>query len=1730
MSYYNKYGAQRTPPRKSLTQPSATSPFCTSPCQLQELTLDPDGTYNHAVGGYQTSNIGQARSRSVKEFEETLTALRKENFNLKLRIYFLEERMGTNFGMDKENAIKKNIELKVEVESYKKELAEKQDLLCQAVKAMELDEEEHIKVKDELQQKVNNLQNQLDSLQQKYDDATGDHGDRGFDDDKEFYERNFEKHCSHEPYIQELENKIKELENALEKSKENARDLDNLLQLTENRSSNLASVEEELKEKENALKKQQVDIEERNKIVSNYRVRVSKLEDDLIEKKNDIDFIAKELKEKCLLVQDLKHDNEDLQKLLNENQANLTLERRKIEKHKLSVYERNKRIIELEDEVKQLTKKLTIMQAQFEVAVKTEVQRKNDGARKPQSPLTDANKFAVVEPAKGNANTASGDEHVYSNPRSPSLSQLKLSPRSSSPNFERHRVQSKSPSHAPAECSSNYAVTTPDLKQHSLDQLQQAIGNYQKQISKLEQDQLKACKLIQFMCETRKKNTREIDELKSIITKKDFEIDQLSEKVRKTPFKDLSMVESLSTHLLSPNHSKKSVNSRTDVSKTSSIEVVTNNETSAPDLIEDPKLLLEQYRELTDNLEEQKQVLISTVEETKNQLEDLECKCESLKAELKTRENRIVDLEFELLSLSQGISSESLGMGEKSDVGNEKPASFFIKELEEKDREIEKLESELKKRTCDLQGIVNKELWEKNREIEKLTKRYNEIIATKDQELNQLEGDLSSKTQQLEVLTDRISELGIIVRHQDDSFEIIKKESLELCSLELKLNDSIKERDFYRTQLVEYDNKLKLATEKAIIDTQKLSQLENEVQLIREENEKCENLRQDALEVCSILSRRLEELAYFLDSLLKQKSVLGFLGTKQNEKLRQLINQSLDISHTLSLSISLNPNQSLMQLSNLSALLNTTTPIECDENGDQNEYVNKIPTEISLTYHSHFSQTEQIGEEGGIIATLRSQIDKLKNDIQARDIELEKLGVSLEKGDNNEVKMLSVVKVDECIKEDEEIMDVLLSIVPESQGAQPSSQQIYETLVCTKISGSADKSKYGIDNSDTESWSEPDRAVSKARIGLGDCITPTQSREDIGSTEDDPEKSNSASRLVVSRKSILAENRQTIINLHEQICEMESKLREKEAELEMLKDTCSEITLQLESSQETQKRNMEINEELKRERDELLENVEMLEKKLASTEMVKQETQMQLGELQKTIEEVKTSQKILQETVDLKNKDAQNKMNELELEKGLLIEKLKFTEQKAQDLVTECINAEKKLQLLRDELQFIEQSVREELQLDFEEKLREQDENYEMKLKLLERTAEAELKMFRDEADAKIRRITDEADLQIKQLVIDNQELLSKYDAECMRRVEVDKVMGSIKELEKFKKVVKVAEDRIRSLEDTEKHLKHQLHDTEIQYQSKISMLHCELEKISLSHSESLLEKSRILTEKTELDTRLKEFAEKEMEFARQVCEYKDDFENMKDTFQKQLAHLESQKSRLELRIGELEQVNAELRNRLVRLQATDNNQQNNQQQTSKTPVAHPASSRILELFLNKTVPASFKRQYSENSEYSEDHNNSGRNVFGGPAVSGSAEIDRQHANSSPDLGIESDHGRFSSLEAAVNINRPFLKTLELTESMSNLLSKDDGQVVSCNNDICCTKTKELVNENNDLRKKLLRTRRALEDTVSQLTMANQRKKQVEKTICKQIHKTSQVLRKAKANLDNGSDHEVLKQ
>ena len=82
------------------------------------------GSLNERVNLNQSMSSGLGSSGSagsafltMRECDETMRDLRKENFNLKLRIYFLEERLGTArlvaAAGSKEELVQNNIELKV---------------------------------------------------------------------------------------------------------------------------------------------------------------------------------------------------------------------------------------------------------------------------------------------------------------------------------------------------------------------------------------------------------------------------------------------------------------------------------------------------------------------------------------------------------------------------------------------------------------------------------------------------------------------------------------------------------------------------------------------------------------------------------------------------------------------------------------------------------------------------------------------------------------------------------------------------------------------------------------------------------------------------------------------------------------------------------------------------------------------------------------------------------------------------------------------------------------------------------------------------------------------------------------------------------------------------------------------------------------------------------------------------------------------------------------------------------------------------------------------------------------------------------------------------------------------------------------------------------------------------------------------------------------------------------
>ncbi|XP_072936428.1 centrosomin isoform X2 [Epargyreus clarus] len=100
----------------------------TSPRKLQEMTLPtPEGHDVTSVSGI-----------SMKQYEEQLNGLRKENFHLKLRIYFLEEKLGSGAPPAVQGLLEHNVRLQVEVEELRRQLSDKQELLAAAAEAIDV--------------------------------------------------------------------------------------------------------------------------------------------------------------------------------------------------------------------------------------------------------------------------------------------------------------------------------------------------------------------------------------------------------------------------------------------------------------------------------------------------------------------------------------------------------------------------------------------------------------------------------------------------------------------------------------------------------------------------------------------------------------------------------------------------------------------------------------------------------------------------------------------------------------------------------------------------------------------------------------------------------------------------------------------------------------------------------------------------------------------------------------------------------------------------------------------------------------------------------------------------------------------------------------------------------------------------------------------------------------------------------------------------------------------------------------------------------------------------------------------------------------------------------------------------------------------------------------------------------------------------------------------------------
>ncbi|CAG9827235.1 unnamed protein product [Diabrotica balteata] len=1512
------------------------------------------------------SPSGPMRGRSVKEFEEQLNNLKKENFHLKLRIYFLEEKMGSNFTLDKDNVVKKYIELQVDYANLKKEIEEKQDLLCQAVKAIELEDEEHKKYVADKEDQIAMFQQEIEDLRTQLQDIRYDSEGASLRSDTTGI---FSNKASSNT-TNELQQRIKNLEQELQLEKENNASLQFVICQAETLEGRCQNMQKELQTKEEIIKTLQIENESLNTRISTTAIQMKDIQNKLETSYKENQALSKKITTEAKKFDDLVSQYSELKNKYSGTKAELEREHKQSERLKSA---NDRKMFQLEEENDIFKSKIRELQSKLDAAL-TEI-KKNQNIAVSKSPTltsnmlnTDYISVLVQDPTTPSGATEKNTKHLQITPSETQKSSSSL-------------TSLGSPSVGTPE---KYNIDFEDLLRNSksdkiisiFTSLKYDYDAQKQKLLKLKAEQFKACEIIKNMIDSRNKANEEISQYQVQIKNLEKEL-----------------------------------------------ESVVSKPTSDGDV--PPK-----------RVTRTNEILEATLKEKDNHIQKIREQYDELLISLEDKENRITELEFELLAANPDAKMDRSSQ-EKGDTASEKRSSFYKQELEEKDKEIERLNGELKKCSCYLQEIVNKELWDKNKEIEKLHTRQ-----VNSPEVLRLRKDLTGKEQQLKVLKEKISELGLDLNISCDAElkDLASSSKMQhIKSLHEELKACKDERDYFKEKLKELEG----ANYPEIIE-----KLKSHTVSLKSDLEKSEKLKRESNKICALLNCRLEELTVFLDSLLKQKSILGYIGMQKERKLREIINSSLDLSKSFNMSLGINPDQSLAQLSNITSILNGSvfkelSLCEPQEQEESTEMLSIIPGNITLTYQSHLYKQSKKPEPNSeeVISALREQIINLKSELQLRDNELNRLNAGSKISDTDE---------------DQRNKDLSGYVRELSKYVTPTKSNTTSTTL-----------KYQSEcHSESEGWSEPDRTVSRARMGLNQSLPNTSFTKVTRlseSTEDD-------SACSVSPKLKLYYEKQQVAELQQQVSELRVECEQRSEQLKQM--VAGELYEQVKSS------------------------LEESERKILQIESLKKELENQVTDLKEQVEELNKSKEELKENLVVKNKEVQNLMNLLEVE---TLEKLRMAD-----------NLEKIIEKTREDVE-AKQKECEELRIVLKKEMEEF-------VKKVETEQAKSLSEVEHKAAEKINKIENECSQIFLQKI---KEVQDNYSRNYIRRSDAEEKLAEVNrlihELDSLNDVVTGYESTIQSYKTKEQEFNNKVSES----QEKVIGLRKELDSTTLQYSEAVMEKTKLANEKTWLEQELSRYSARDMELKKQLAEIRSEFESVSQNYQAQISTLQKQKSELQVKISVLESNNAELHNRFVRT--------NRVELSATMPNLSTVGGRYQQ-------SGGFQRQFSHPSYSSEDNIEEciGYNLNNSVARNRQpGEMDRQEASASPDLGIESDQGRFSSLEIHQNsISRPLLQTIELTESMNNLLDGDNNPIEKSNcedRQHCCQRTIEIANENNDLKRKLFRMKKALEETANQLHLANQRKRQVEKTICSQIHKTSQVLRQAKANLDSGSESDLLR-
>uniref|UniRef100_T1P9W1 Microtubule associated protein n=1 Tax=Musca domestica TaxID=7370 RepID=T1P9W1_MUSDO len=829
--------------------------------------------------------------------------------------------------------------------------------------------------------------------------------------------------------------------------------------------------------------------------------------------------------------------------------------------------------------------------------------------------------------------------------------------------------------------------------------------------------------------------------------------------------------------------------------------------------------------------------------------------------------------------------------------------------IQEQETVIETLKADIKKKTADLQHFVNKELWEKNREIERLNKILNNNSATNGSPTSPKNNNTSNNN---------LSQEGAGELQQSFS-DVEYAKAVQRNKLLQRKVDILLQR---------------LGSERnadAVI-----SQLRTELRQARADAEHAEKWRRQCGDLCATLSTRLEELAGFLNSLLKHKDVLGVLAVEKRKAMRRAVDRSLDLSKSLNMTLSVSGlsmiDHSLAELHNLSDILGDV------EAGLANE-----------TFNSH----EELHAVSCVSGQQQPSIESLKAENKA-------LKKELDKRRNAENK--------------KERRSLPLSVMLENR------------------------------ESESEAWSEPDRKVSLARIGLEDhsaSLIPPAAKEPSSTQQAETDSDYSESGQLDSRNMKSSRTQERINQLEQIIQQRDNRILE-------------------------------------------------IQNQLAEADNMLRKEKMKVEEYTEELEELKMRNKELHDDLvaigshepSTPAHDESMLLQQIE-EKSRSLEKM---QEEHERLIMESRLAEMQINSLKDEM--------ENMKMRHDEAMQKANEQQKQ-----------QLAMLRQEMD----NILQES-LQAKQQEVD----------ECR------------KQLGELQLHFMEAQRNIECLQENEHELKQTLVESELTARN----LQKQIDESTLRASKATTERVKALNEKLQLEKRLEELSQ-------------------------ELVAYQTERSQLQQQVQQLESEQAQLMERLAEAQRLADEAA---AQTSNRNVEKKSDDTCQSGYTSEEVPLTM--------------------ASGAQTVAQQRLGEQRNAqNYSPDLGIESDAGRISSAELS-NAQLPLLKTVEISPNKENLNVTEEpldsslenikpsnlppnaaassssavGQENLAFKKHDCAKVEQ---ENAELRRKLLRTKRAFEDTYEKLRNANQRKAQIEKDIKNQILKTHNVLKNVRSNMEN---------